>query len=433
VDPEVLSGGESEFTGYDSTVAAAAVKAISMAGGAVTSVASGEEAIVVLDKTPFYPESGGQVGDEGSLRSGDAVFEVRDTQKLGGGVIGHFGRLVAGSELAVNDQVSAEVQSDTRARTMRNHSATHLLHAALKSVLGRHVEQKGSLVEGERLRFDFSHPNPVSAVELAQIEDQVNREIRSNVPVETRVMALEDAKASGAEALFGEKYEDNVRVVNMGEFSCELCGGTHVARTGDIGVMFITSESGVAAGVRRIEAVTGAGATDYVRQQLETLDSAASMVAATRSDLPAKLQQLSNRIRRLEKDKAQLQEQLATGGGQDLASQARDVNGVKVIAARLDGADARAIRTTIDRLRDKLGDSVVVLAGSNGEKTKLIAGVSRDLTDRVHAGKLISELVHLAGGRGGGRPDMAEGGIPEDGIDTCLAQVVAKVKHRLGS
>ena len=216
---------------------------------------------------------------------------------------------------------------------MRNHSATHLLHAALKSVLGRHVEQKGSLVEGERLRFDFSHSSPVSAVELAQIEDRVNREIRANVPVETRVMALEDARASGAEALFSEKYDDNVRVVNMGEFSCELCGGTHVARTGDIGIMFVTSESGVAAGVRRIEAVTGAGAMDYVRKQLEILDGAASLVTAARADLPVKLRQLSDRVRQLEKDKAQLQEQLATGGGRDFASQALDVNGVKVIAA----------------------------------------------------------------------------------------------------
>ncbi len=432
VDPEVLSGVETVFTGYGSTVGAASVRAISLAGSAVASITSGEDAIVVLDETPFYAESGGQVGDKGSLRCGDVVFEVHDTQKLGGGTIGHFGRLVTGSGLAVNDQVCAEVQSGTRARTMRNHSATHLLHAALKSILGRHVEQKGSLVEGERLRFDFSHSSPVSAVELAQIEDRVNQEIRANVPVETRVMALEDARASGAEALFSEKYDDNVRVVNMGEFSCELCGGTHVARTGDIGMMFITSESGVAAGVRRIEAVTGVGAMDYVRKQLEILDGAASLVTATRADLPVKLRQLSDRVRQLEKDKARLQKQLATGGGRDLASQAVDVNGVKVIAARLEGADARAIRTTIDSLRDKLGDSVVVLAGSNGEKTKLVAGVSRAVTDRVHAGKLINELVSLAGGRGGGRPDMAEGGIPEDSIDACLAQVAAKVRDHLG-
>ena len=429
VDPEVLNGGLTVFTGYDLTAGSASVKAISVEGRSVPSIEGGDEAVVVLDETPFYAESGGQVGDVGSLRSADAVFEVDDTQKLGDGVVGHFGRLAEGSRLAVNDSISATVNAETRAHTMRNHSATHLLHATLKTVLGQHVEQKGSLVDEQRLRFDFSHPAAVSAAELADIEDRVNREIRANKLVDTRIMALVDARASGAEALFGEKYDDKVRVVNMGEFSLELCGGTHVTRTGDIGLMLITGESGIAAGVRRIEAVTGAGAMAHVREQLEMLDGVASLVKASRPDLFSRVQQLVSRARQLEKDKAQLQGQLAAGGGRDLVDQAQEVNGIQVIAAHLDGADAKAIRTTIDRLRDKLGDSVVVLAGSNGKKTKLVAGVSRSLTNRIHAGKLINELVSVTGGRGGGRPDMAEGGIPEDRIDACLALVIDKVRE----
>ena len=429
VDPEVLNGGLTVFTGYDLTAGSASVKAISVEGRSVPSIEGGDEAVVVLDETPFYAESGGQVGDVGSLHSADAVFEVGDTQKLGDGVVGHFGRLAEGSHLAVNDSISATVNAETRAHTMRNHSATHLLHATLKTVLGQHVEQKGSLVDEQRLRFDFSHPAAVSAAELADIEDRVNREIRANKLVDTRIMALVDARASGAEALFGEKYDDKVRVVNMGEFSLELCGGTHVTRTGDIGLMLITGESGIAAGVRRIEAVTGAGAMAHVREQLEMLDGVASLVKASRPDLFSRVQQLVSRARQLEKDKAQLQGQLAAGGGRDLVDQAQEVNGIQVIAAHLDGADAKAIRTTIDRLRDKLGDSVVVLAGSNGKKTKLVAGVSRSLTNRIHAGKLINELVSVTGGRGGGRPDMAEGGIPEDRIDACLALVIDKVRE----
>ncbi len=393
-----------------------------------------DEAIIVLNQSPFYAESGGQVGDAGLLRAGDAVFEVRDTQKLGNGVIGHFGRLISGNNLVVNDQVTTEVESPTREKTMRNHSATHLLHAALKAVLGRHVEQKGSLVEADRLRFDFSHPNPVTDAELAEIEDLINQQIRANNPVETRAMALEEAKKAGAEALFGEKYDDEVRVVQMGEFSLELCGGTHVSRTGDIGPLFIVSEAGIAAGVRRIEAVTGIGAVQYVRNQLHILDEVAGLVKATRGDVGARVEQLLNRVKQLEKDRTRLQRQLAAGGGQDLAEQAEEVLGIKVLAARLDGADTKTIRNTIDRLRDQLGESVVVLGSRNGDKSKLIAGVSRGATAKVHAGKLINDLVSLAGGRGGGRPDMAEGGVPEDQIESCLARVTDKVKaHISGS
>jgi alanyl-tRNA synthetase len=431
IDPELLRVGDTEFQGYETTAATASISAISREGRVVDSIGPGEPAIVVLDRTPFYAESGGQVGDVGQLRSGDVIFEVDDTQKLGSGVVGHFGRLVQGERLAVNDAVAAEVESEARGMTMRNHSATHLLHAALKSVLGRHVEQKGSLVEDGRLRFDFSHPNPVSPEQLTAIEDLVNREIRANHPVETRFMALEEAKNAGAEALFGEKYEDEVRVVRMGDFSFELCGGTHVARTGDIGQLLIVSESGIAAGVRRIEAVTGIGALEYIRDQLRVMDRVAAMVKAQRADLDAKVEQLMKRIKQLEKDKTQLQGQLASGGGRDLAQNAQEIEGIKVVAARLDGADSNTLRNTIDKLRDKLGDSVVVLGSGNGEKSKLIAGVSGGIKGRIHAGNLIRELVAFAGGRGGGRPDMAEGGIPEDKVDLCLARVADGVRDQL--
>jgi alanyl-tRNA synthetase len=428
VDPDLLKVGATGFTGYEGIAGEAVIAAMSHGGSTVSKIDQGADAIIVLDKTPFYAESGGQVGDIGVLRAGQTVFEVSDTQKVGGGVIGHFGRLAEGESLSVNDRIEAEVRSDVRDKTRRNHSATHLLHAALKTVLGHHVDQKGSLVEGDRLRFDFSHSNPVSPDELDAIEDLVNREIRTNSPVETRIMALDEARNSGAEALFGEKYDDRVRVVQMGEFSLELCGGTHVSRTGDIGSLLIVSESGIAAGVRRIEAVTGIGALQYIRSQMQTLDQVAGQVKSNRADLGSRVEQLLTRIKQLEKDKEQLQKQLASGGGRDLAEQAEEIQGIKVIAARLDGADTKTIRNTIDGLRDKLGESVVVLGSGNGEKSKLVAGVSRGVIDRVHAGKLINTLAGLAGGRGGGRPDMAEGGIPEDKIDFCLDQVTKIVR-----
>ena len=432
IDPDLLRSGETVFTGYEGTTGKCAIAGMSRDGSVVDSIAPGDDAVVVLDRSPFYAESGGQIGDRGLLRAGDNVFEVNDTQKLGAGVIGHFGRLVSGKGLAVNDQIEAEVQNDLRERTRRNHSATHLLHAALKSVLGRHVEQKGSLVEGDRLRFDFSHSNPVSPGEIAGIEDLVNREIRANRPVETRLMALEEARKCGAEALFGEKYEDQVRVVQMGEFSLELCGGTHVSRTGDIGLLQVVSESGIAAGVRRIEAVTGSGALEHIRRQAAVLDQVAGLVKATRGEVGLKVEQLLARAKQLEKDKAQLQSQLASGGGRDLAENAEEINGIKVLAARLDGADTRAIRNTIDSLRDKLGESVIVLGSGNGDKSRLVAGVSRGVTDRVHAGKLINTVVSMAGGRGGGRPDMAEGGIPEDKVDFCLQQAIDTIRSQIG-
>ena len=324
VAKKILETGETVFTGYQSLSETSVIKAISQAGSALETLNNGEQAIIILDRTPFYAESGGQVGDVGVLKAKAVLFEINDTQNLGGGVIGHFGRLIQGERLAVNEQVEVQVEAEVRARTMRNHSATHLLHAALKQVLGNHVEQKGSLVAGNRLRFDFSHSEPVTDAELTAIENLVNREIRSNSEVGTRVMPLEQAKASGAEALFGEKYDDNVRVVNMGDFSFELCGGTHVARTGDIGLLLIINETGIAAGVRRIEAVTGVGALEYVQQQFKTLDDTANLVRGNRTDVTDKVTQLMQRLKQLEKEKEQLQRQLTSGGGPNLLQQARE-------------------------------------------------------------------------------------------------------------
>jgi alanyl-tRNA synthetase len=423
VAPELIAAsGETCFRGYEALQARATVRAISRHGKPEQRAVAGDEVVVVLDETPFYAESGGQVGDVGQLRSGDAVFDVRDTQKLAKDVVGHIGRLRLG-ELVVNDEVVAEVDAERRAATMGNHSATHLLHAALREALGGHVQQKGSLVESARLRFDFSHGEAVSSERLGRIEERVNREIRANNPVETRLMALEEARAAGAAALFGEKYDEQVRVVGMGEFSLELCGGTHVARTGDIGLFKITAESGIAAGVRRIEAVTGQGALDWVHAQLGLLDQAAVALRVGRDEVASKVEQLQDRVRRLEKEKEKLMARLTSGGSEDLSEQVREVKGIKVLAARLDGADAKTLRSTIDRMRDKLGDAVVVLGAAGDGKAKLIAGVSKTLEDRVHAGNLIKHISAVGGGRGGGRPDMAEGGADPAKLDSSLAAV----------
>ncbi len=427
-----VQGAEcTEFTGYATLGDNAVVQAIVQDGAQVQAVEAGAEAIIVLDHTPFYAESGGQVGDRGRLRHGDTVFDVTDTQKLPNTVIGHVGRVRMG-RLGVNDTLQAEVDSASRAATARNHSATHLLHAALKAVLGAHVQQKGSLVEAPRLRFDFSHNEVVSAEQLAQIEQLVNEQILTNRAVETRVMQLEEAKAAGAAALFGEKYDENVRVVGMGEFSLELCGGTHVRRTGDIGLFKITSETGIAAGVRRIEALTGDGAYAYVSNQLDILDRSAQLLKSSRDDLEDKVKQALERIKRLEKEKQQLQARLASGAGSDLAEQVQEVGGIKILAARLDGADSAAMRATIDRFRDRLGEAVVVLGAAEDGKARLTAGVSKALSKRVHAGKLIQHVSAVGGGKGGGRPDMAEGGLPSaEKLDQSLDAVLAWVKEQL--
>jgi alanyl-tRNA synthetase len=383
--------------------------------------------VIYLDRTPFYSESGGQVGDQGWLRTASASFTVQDTQKGHA----HIGKLEKG-ELRVGDRVTGEVDEAKRAATACNHSATHLLHAALKKVLGAHVQQKGSLVEPARLRFDFAHFEPVTREQLDEIERLVNDEIRANDPVETRVMPIADAMASGAMALFGEKYGDKVRVVGMGGFSTELCGGTHVSRTGDIGLLKILSEGGVAAGVRRIEAVTGAGALAYIGELEAQLQKIADLVRGNRAEAAGKVEQLQGRIKSLEKELEQLRAKLATGGSKDLVAEAKEVKGIKVLAAQLDGMDAKGLRETLDKLKDKLAPAAIVLASVIDDKVTLIAGVTKDLAGRLHAGELVNQVASGVGGKGGGRPDMAQaGGTNPAGLGAALEGVPAWVEQHL--
>jgi alanyl-tRNA synthetase len=380
----------------------------------------------VLESTPFYAESGGQVGDTGELRAGAARFAVSDTQKLGL-AFGHRGKLAAG-RIAVGDRVEAHVDAKRRAAIVLNHSATHLLHAALRKVLGSHVQQKGSLVAPERLRFDFSHYEPVSAEQLAEIEALVNEQIRLNHGADIRVLPYDEAIAAGALAFFGDKYGDKVRVLKLGEFSTELCGGTHVSRSGDIGLFKIVSEGGIAAGVRRIEAVTGQGALEVVNANEAALREVAGLVKANKDEVPAKVGQLVERTRSLERELAALRRKLASGGGRDILQEAQVVNGIKVLAARLDGADAKALRDTADQLKSKLGSGVVVLGAVEGDKVFLVASVTPDLAGRLKAGELIKPVAELVGGRGGGRPDFAQaGGTKPDQVDAALALVPSLV------
>jgi len=407
------------FTGYETVRDQAVVQAIRVNGQDRVSMRAGEEGVLYLDRTPFYAESGGQIGDQGWLKTAKAVFAVQDTQKG----YAHVGRLERG-EIQVGERVDCEVDEARRLATAYNHSATHLLHAALKKALGDHVQQKGSLVEPTRLRFDFSHFEPITAEQLQQIEDLVNDAIRRNDAVETRKMPLDQAMASGACALFGEKYDDEVRVVGMGGFSKELCGGTHVRRTGDIGFFKITTEGGVAAGVRRIEAVTGPGALAYVRTLEARLGRVAEMLRGTRDDVPAKVEQLQGRVRGLEKELDQLRAQLAKGGGQNLMEQVQEIGGVKVLAATLDGADVKALREAVDQLKSKLAPAAIVLASVRDGKVTLIAGVTRDLVGRLHAGDLANHVASRLGGKGGGRPDMAQaGGTDVAGLPAALRAV----------
>jgi len=427
----IEAGGRTCFTGYETLSDEARITAISRDARPVEAARPGDEVVLVLDNTPFYAESGGQVGDKGEIRTDEALVEVVDTRSLAKNVVGHVGRVVEG-RVAVNDAVQASVDPREREDTMRNHSATHLMHAALKRVLGPHVQQKGSLVEAARLRFDFSHASPVTDAELVEIEDRVNGQIMANRAVESRVMDLEAAKAAGAEALFGEKYDAQVRVIEMGDFSLELCGGTHVRRTGDIGLFKIVQETGIAAGVRRIDAVTGRGALAYVREQLDQLDQAAALLRAQRHEVVERIRQALERSRQLEREKDALQRQLVSGSGGDLMDQVRDVNGVKVLASRIDGADAKSLRQTIDRYRDKLGRAVVVLGSASDGKCKLVAGVSKSLSGELPAGELIRHLAAMGNGRGGGRPDMAEGGVPDaEALDRALAEAETWVGERV--
>ncbi|OOZ41296.1 alanine--tRNA ligase [Solemya elarraichensis gill symbiont] len=410
------------FSGYELLEDKGTVMAIYHDGNSVETLTQGEEGVVILDRTPFYAESGGQVGDSGELKSaGSARFTVTDTRKQGSDVFGHIGLLAEG-ELSLGDMVVTHVDKQARMATELNHSATHLMHAALREILGDHVQQKGSLVDPERLRFDFSHFEPVTREELSAIERLVNAQIRANASTETRLMTLEDAKQSGAMALFGEKYADEVRVLRIGDFSVELCGGTHVDAAGDIGLFRITSESGVASGVRRIEAVTGEAAIDLTESQEDQLTAISGMLKASTESVSDKVEQLLARNRALEKELDRLKSKMAASAGSDLVSQAAEIAGIKVLAANLEGVDPKSLRDTLDQLKDKLGSGVVLLAASNGEKVNLIAGVTKDLTDRLRAGDLVRIAAEKVGGKGGGRPDMAQaGGSNPAGIPDALA------------
>jgi len=421
-----------EFLGYDTLTAdAEVVQLFDRDNRPVASLNAGDPGIVVLAATPFYAESGGQVGDRGVLTAGDTRFEVTDTQKLGV-AFGHFGTLSSGS-LQTGSQVTASVDADRRGATVLNHSATHLLHAALRQVLGEHVQQKGSLVAPDRLRFDFAHYEAVTPEQIERIETIVNDQIRVNSAAETQVLSYDDAIAAGALAFFGDKYGDRVRVLGIGDFSVELCGGTHVSRAGDIGLFKIVSESGVAAGIRRIEAVTGRGALAYVRDSERTLREAAGLVKGTREDLPAKVGQLIDRARQLERQLGELKTKLASGNSRDLLDEVRTVAGVKLIVARIDGADSKALRDSADQLKDKLGSGVVVLGGVEGDKVRLVAGVTRDLTDRFRAGEIIKPIASRVGGSGGGRPDFAQaGGTLAGELDAALGLVESTLTGAAG-
>jgi alanyl-tRNA synthetase len=420
-----------EFTGYKDTSGSAKIVAIYKDGQSVDVLNEGEEAVIVLNQTPFYAESGGQIGDCGFLQAGNARFDVRDTTKTGGAFL-HHGVLDSGS-LTIGAPVETHVDAEVRHATSLNHSATHLLHAALRQVLGEHVQQKGSLVDSQRLRFDFSHFEAIKPEQIKALEDIVNAEIRKNSAVETEETDIETAKNKGAMALFGEKYGDNVRVLSMGgDFSVELCGGIHANRTGDIGLLKIISEGGVASGVRRIEAVTGAAALAYLNAAEEQLKEAASLVKGSRDNLIDKLSAVLERNRQLEKQLEQLQAKAASAAGDDLSSSALDVKGVKVLAARLDGQDAKALLALVDQLKNKLGRAVILLGSVHEEKVVLVAGVTKDLTGQLKAGDLMKQAAAAVGGKGGGRPDMAQGGgIDAGALDGALALTVPFVEQGL--
>jgi alanyl-tRNA synthetase len=419
------------FTGYTRHIDRGAVVALFCSGHAVQALQAGDEGQVVLDTTPFYAESGGQVGDKGLLEWDSGEFIVADTQKQGS-VILHQGAVASGS-LKVGDQVEARVNGAQRQATAVNHSATHLLHAALRQLLGEHVTQKGSLVQSGRLRFDFSHFEAVTREQLLRLEEMVNEQIRANAPVQTQLMAYDEATKSGAMALFGEKYGDTVRVLRIGEFSVELCGGTHVQRAGDIGLFKIVSEAGVAAGVRRIEAVTGHGALLYVEETEARLSRAAALLKASPNELEEKLDQLLQRLRKLEKEADQLKGKLASNQGSDLAASAQQIGTTNVLAARLDGVDSKSLRDIVDQLKNKLGSAAIVLATVSDGKVSLVAGVTADQTARIKAGELVNHVATQVGGKGGGRPDMAQaGGSNPENLDKALASVPDWVRAKLG-
>ncbi|MDT3708033.1 MAG: alanine--tRNA ligase [Thiobacillus sp.] len=424
------SGEATTFHGYDALTHDATVLALYKDGTPVSELREGELGVVVLDHTPFYAESGGQVGDRGAIQSTNGVFEVEDTQKIQAQVFGQHGVMKTGS-LAVGDAVLARVDEIARARTMRNHSATHLMHKALREVLGEHVQQKGSLVDSEKTRFDFVQPGPMTEAQIREVEARVNAEILANTAIQARVMAIDEAQKTGAMMLFGEKYGDEVRVLDIGS-SRELCGGTHVARTGDIGLFKIVSESGVAAGVRRIEAVTGDNALAYLQTREREIHEAAALLKAQPAELGAKLAQMLDNVRALEKELDRLKSKLASSAGDELVQQAADIGGVKVLAAQLDGIDAKGLREAADKLRDKLKSCALVLGTVADGKASLIAAVTPDVTDRIKAGELVNFVAGQVGGKGGGKPDMAMAGGNEPArLPAALASVQSWARNRL--
>ncbi len=423
--------GESVFSGYDHLRDQAAVTALFRGQQAVASLQAGDEGVIVLARTPFYAESGGQVGDTGVLRGPEGEFAVDDCQKQAGGGILHIGRMLRG-RIDAGDELTAVVDEAARQAIAVHHSATHLLHAALRQVLGEHVAQKGSLVDRQRLRFDFSHFEALTEEQLAAIEGLVNEQVRANHEVITRLMGFEEARESGAMALFGEKYGDQVRVLSMGDFSVELCGGTHVARTGDIGLVKLIVEAGVAAGVRRIEAVAGEPALVWVNEGERQLQAVAQQLKGSRHDVVDKVAQLVQRQRQLEKEIDKLKARLASSAGSDLATAAIDIGGCRLLAVQLEGADPRSLRDTVDQLKNKLASAAVVLATVNGPKVALVAGVTDDWKERISAVDLVNHVALQVGGKGGGRADMAQaGGNAPDALAAALESVEAWLRARL--
>ncbi len=414
-----------DFIGYNHLKCTGTVLALQVNDEPVPAATTGDDVIVVLDSTSFYAEGGGQVGDEGWLSSGELVIKIRDCRKLANGAFMHIGSIESGS-VSTGDSLEVQVDPEARYAAAANHSATHLLHSALKKILGEHVQQKGSMVNSQRLRFDFSHDSPVDKQQLASVEALVNAEVFAQHPVNAAIMPIDDAKAAGAEALFGEKYGAEVRTISMGDFSFELCGGTHVSNTSEIGLFKIVSEAGVAAGVRRVEAVTRRGAVEWVNEQQSVLSEASALLKADVNSLPKRIQQLQANVKTLELDKKKLQQMIASGaGGQELESQVKQVGDVSVLTAIMDGADKNMLREAIDKFKDKHQNGIVVLGAQVDGKVKLLAGVAKPISKQYPAGKIIQHITALADGRGGGRPDMAEGGIPDAAmLEECLAAVI---------
>lgn len=418
------------FHGYDQLETTSKITALYQDGTAVEQLPAGERGVVILDNTPFYAESGGQVGDIGELKAGDTLFAVEGTQKVQATVFGHHGTLKTGT-LSVGESITAQVDMQARSATMRNHSATHLMHKALREVLGDHVQQKGSLVDTEKTRFDFLHNASMTNEEIRQVESLVNAEIFANLETQSRVMGIDAAKETGALMLFGEKYGHEVRVLNIGS-SCELCGGTHVKRTGDIGLFTIVAEGGVAAGVRRLEAVTATNALSYMQDMETTLGGVAGTLKVLPAEVPTRIDGLLDQVKKLERDLTAAKGKLASSQGDDLATQAIDINGIKVLAATLEGADANTLRETMDKLKDKLQSAAIVLAAVNGEKVSIAAGVTKDLIGKMKAGELVNYVASQVGGKGGGKPDMAmAGGMDAAHLPQALASVESWVKERI--